>query len=474
MVTQLTTGPDRGFLGTFGGSGTFTAKPQNGTSDGPGFVASGAKIGDAGVVLDTLAVNDFYLADIDPGDLANDTWEWTISDAAGLTNINFSGFASGNEFDESQEGIVFELFLNNSSTRTELWEVNGDDLDNWFAGRTANNILITNPGGVGITTATIRMTLGRDGAPTFANDSSEAIVVNAQLTADLAPTTTLLEPVGRELHKTDGTAAGTELVKDIGVNSSSNPSNLTASGGKLFFSADEVAGTGRELWVSDGSEAGTMLLVDSQPGNDAYGAPLDGDPQNMTDVGGTLFFTTEDNLDDRELWTSNGTVLGTAPVANINSGTRSADVQQLTPVGNLVYFVANDGINGQAVWRADPVAETVTMVADVTPSSSDSVSGLAKFGNGVVFYNDTAGSGGGMFYYNGLTTNEFLAGRPVSLDADGTMFVENSAINLVYFVVDDPSIGEELWASDGTVGGTLLVEDVNNIGNTGSAPQRSD
>ncbi|QDV84911.1 PA14 domain-containing protein [Stieleria magnilauensis] len=469
IVTGLTTGPDRGNLARFGGNGVFTAKPQTSTNDGPGWVANGAKIGDAGVGLETLAINDFYLADIDSGDLANDSWEWTVSDAAGLTNLAFTGFASGNQFDQSHEGLVFELFLNDSTTRTSLLEVAGDDLDNWFAGRSANNIALSHPGGPTITKATIRMTIGRDGAPAFADGGSEAIVVNAKLTADLSPMTTARVPVGRELHKTDGTTAGTELIDDFVTDGSANPSELTESGGLLYFSADEPVGSGRELWVSNGTQSGTMRLIDSQPGSDEYGAPLDGDPQNLTDIGGTLFFTTLDGTVDRELWTSNGTTLTTRPIANINPGTQSADVQQFTPVGDLVYFVANDGINGEAVWKADPTGQTITMVADVTPSSIDSVSGLAKFGSGVVFYNSIAGSGGGMYYHDGSQTTQFMAGVPVAVSLDGTMFVENQADNRVYFVTNDATSGEELWSSNGTMAGTAIVQDLNS-GNTGSEP----
>src|SRR5262249_39719521 len=53
---------------------------------------------------------------------------------------------------------------------------------------------------------------------------------------------------GRELWRSDGTAAGTVLVKDINPGSgSSNPEGLTLSGGHLFFTADDGV-HGVELW----------------------------------------------------------------------------------------------------------------------------------------------------------------------------------------------------------------------------------
>src|SRR5437870_1616686 len=67
-----------------------------------------------------------------------------------------------------------------------------------------------------------------------------------------------------ELWKTDGTTAGTVLVKDIFPGSSgSYPDNLTNINGTLWFSAsDGFPGDGEELWKSDGTAAGTVMVKD--------------------------------------------------------------------------------------------------------------------------------------------------------------------------------------------------------------------
>src|SRR4051812_39892348 len=60
---------------------------------------------------------------------------------------------------------------------------------------------------------------------------------------------------GIELWKTDGTTDGTMLVKDIRLGTAgSNPQDLTNVNGTLFFRADD--GSGRVLWKSDGSADG--------------------------------------------------------------------------------------------------------------------------------------------------------------------------------------------------------------------------
>jgi ELWxxDGT repeat protein len=68
---------------------------------------------------------------------------------------------------------------------------------------------------------------------------------------------------GYELWKTDGTVAGTTLVKDINPGDAANsfPGEFAEMGGLLYFAADD--GThGVELWRSDGTAAGTQLVKD--------------------------------------------------------------------------------------------------------------------------------------------------------------------------------------------------------------------
>src|SRR5205823_8748317 len=83
------------------------------------------------------------------------------------------------------------------------------------------------------------------------------------------------------IWKSDGTPVGTVLVKQVGA------SNLTASGGVLYFAGSDGA-HGLELWKSDGTSGGTGVLTDVNPGP-GYSYPL-----NMADVNGTLFFAATD------------------------------------------------------------------------------------------------------------------------------------------------------------------------------------
>jgi ELWxxDGT repeat protein len=118
---------------------------------------------------------------------------------------------------------------------------------------------------------------------------------------------------GRELWRSDGTAEGTVLVKDILPGGyPSNPSHLTAVGRRVFFIAGDGV-HGRELWWSDGTAEGTVLVKDISPGIGGYG------PSDLTNVGGTLFFVADDGIHGSELWKSDGTTARTVLVKDINT-----------------------------------------------------------------------------------------------------------------------------------------------------------
>ena len=112
------------------------------------------------------------------------------------------------------------------------------------------------------------------------------------------------------------TPAAPFLVADIWsnpVNYGSNPAELTAVNGVVFFrGADPDHGV--ELWKSDGTEAGTVLVKDIYPGETGpNGYPgANGYPFNLTkrERHSVLRRPTTASI-GQELWKSNGTEGGT-------------------------------------------------------------------------------------------------------------------------------------------------------------------
>jgi len=96
------------------------------------------------------------------------------------------------------------------------------------------------------------------------------------------------------------------------------PRDLINVGGTLFFSADDGI-NGRELWKSDGTAAGTVMVEDINPGP-ATCFPSGIASGSLTAMCGTLFFSADDGTHGRELWKSDGTTAGTVLVKDINPG----------------------------------------------------------------------------------------------------------------------------------------------------------
>jgi ELWxxDGT repeat protein len=167
---------------------------------------------------------------------------------------------------------------------------------------------------------------------------------------------------GYELWRSDGTAEGTTLVADIkpgrrdsdpGHTTGQPPRpNMRAIGATLFFGADDGV-HGRELWRSDGTAATTKLVRDIGSGGGGSG---NSSPEWLTNLNGTLFFSAIDDRHGRELWRSNGTRRGTKLVRDINPGTGNSlnFLSDLRNVAGRLFFSANDGSHGYELWKAVP------------------------------------------------------------------------------------------------------------------------
>jgi ELWxxDGT repeat protein len=117
------------------------------------------------------------------------------------------------------------------------------------------------------------------------------------------------------------------------VRAQADPEQLTNLNGSLFFAATKSP-FGRELWKSDGSQGGTVLVKDIAPGE------AGSVPDNLTTVGTSVYFTANGS----ELWKSNGTETGTLLVKSFSSSLPDP-LYGFTDVNGTLYFVLNKGNN---------------------------------------------------------------------------------------------------------------------------------
>ncbi len=89
------------------------------------------------------------------------------------------------------------------------------------------------------------------------------------------------------------------LVKDVNPFTSTyyslSPQGLAPVNGRLYFSGNTFGEDG-ELWQSDGTTAGTTLVRDINPGRKGSF------PEGFTGVNGRVFFSAADAANGRELW----------------------------------------------------------------------------------------------------------------------------------------------------------------------------
>lgn len=266
---------------------------------------------------------------------------------------------------------------------------------------------------------------------------------------------------GAELWSTDGTSGGTVLVKDINPgNGTSDIRYMTVIGGFVYFQADAgVANGGIELWKSDGTSAGTVLVKDINTTAQGPG----GVPANLVNVGGTLYFQATDGVNGHELWKSDGTSAGTTLVADVRSGSTGSFPVELTNVGGTLYFAASDGATGQELWKSDGTSAGTTLVNNINPGAADSFPEALRNVSGTLYFTaDNGATGKELFRSNGTSTGTFLV-KDIQPGTQGA-FLGAQIVNVngvLAFAANDGTRGTELWISDGTSSGTTLVKDIN-------------
>ena len=278
--------------------------------------------------------------------------------------------------------------------------------------------------------------------------------------------------LGYELWKSDGTANGTVMVRDIrpgpgaavpvneviGANSS-NPAQLTNVGGVLYFTAND--GThGIELWRSDGTAGGTRLVKDVAPGAASAGV------SELTNLKGTLLFRASDGTSGNQLWKSNGTISGTVMVKDsFFKGTGPLGVDQyagprfLTEFKGAVLFAANDGTSGYELWRTDGTAAGTTLVKEIAPGPSGANPSQLIEADSVVFFSIEGEESIELWKTDGTSGGTALVAALAPLGSDRVAGPAFGLVGQLFFSFNDGIHGTELWTSDGTAAGTRLVKD---------------
>lgn len=285
---------------------------------------------------------------------------------------------------------------------------------------------------------------------------------------------------GIELWTSDGTAAGTMMVKDINPGEGSGLleagsisfSGFMEAGATLFFVADDGV-HGRELWKSDGTATGTQMVKDiweADGGNS--------DPGGLTKHGSMVYFSADDGLHGEELWRSDGTTAGTVLVKNINTFSYPYDPPGsdagskpwgFVSQGSYLYFVAFNNTYGEELWRTDGTEAGTFMLKEIVPGSDypalwSRFKQFKKALGSLVFIVDDGSYGEMLWTTDGTTAGtQLLKHFTPGMLGEQIFFLEEVGGYLL-FLADDGTHGYELWRTDGTSAGTVMVKDLNPSG----------
>lgn len=271
---------------------------------------------------------------------------------------------------------------------------------------------------------------------------------------------------GIELWKTDGTTNGTVSVKNFtqlpvyGNGKYSSNAERESLGviynNELYFlvqkSSPVPVNYRGELWKTDGTTAGTVLVKDS----------LHSSVNGLTIANNLIYFTNSNTTFGRELWRSDGTGSGTLIVADLDPGLDNSDPEYLTPFAGALYFKANGPV-GSELYKTDGLS--TTLVKDIFPGNGSTTAnsglGLARFFeyNGLLYFlaeDATSGGSNELWQTDGTTIGTVKA---LTLPQLGG-FIEflNPIIydNKIFYRTSG-----QLWATDGTAGSVQLTDNGN-------------
>ena len=183
---------------------------------------------------------------------------------------------------------------------------------------------------------------------------------------------------GREPWASDGTPAGTVLVKDVcpgpcGVSGSGEAPFRPLLGAAFFLVGDPQQGA--DLWVTDGTAAGTRRYTDfGTTPRPVLDYPIAG-------AGGKIFFSAHDPVHGKELWVSDGRRGGTRRLTEA-AREPSSDPGELTALGDRLLFTACDGVTS-AVWTTTGMTGALASTAATTDRSAASPCGSAAAPHGL-------------------------------------------------------------------------------------------
>lgn len=470
-----------------------------------------------------FAWGDTLLFTATDGSKGEELWmsDGTESGTKLIKDIRSGSFSSGINYFVEYKGRVY-FSANNGTDGSEMWVTDGSDTGTKMAYNYATAAKSHGPTYMVVNQGYIYYA-GVDSAKGYELMQTDGSLSGTKVVKDLDPfgssgpqnLTVVGDRIffladagkGKELYVSDGTSAGTKLTRDLypiqtdgfirhmtvldstlyfvahqspnyqdfelysvpkgstyptrvidivpgGV--ASNPADLTAFNGKLFFSVNDQK-HGKEIWTSTPSK--TAIFLDLYSGTKSAGIVAMGPTK-----GGVLFNAIDDDGD--HLWKSTGSEAGTVNMNMKSRFTANASPRMFYQGGKYTYFTAKKSLQ-EYLYLTDG---TLQGIDDIYRGlNTETIKEMTQVGNSLYF--TKRGSSTSEFLYRSTDGNYGIKVKTINPSRLGDKVYNLTEYKgMVFFsAYEQANYGQELFKSDGTSSGTVLVKDLVS-GRSGSNP----
>jgi ELWxxDGT repeat protein len=311
------------FLARDGTSGATVLWKSDGTSGGTSLVADAANPG--GFALSNASSFAACQGKLFFGTIGGDLYVTDGTDAGTtfVADVTPAGYLTARGFAAAGGKLVFVVRQSTGSQFYRLWESDGT------------------AAGTRQLSDTVSFTV----VPTWATTADAAFVVGKR---DDQPQS------GSILFAVD--ARGLTQVRAFGSTGYVGYWGPSIGSTQYFSASDGVHGS--ELWRTDGTADGTFMIKDVNPGSG------DGLYNVFGRCGDVLLFSADDPAHGFELFRSDGRYGSMELLADIMPGTSSSNTGFYTSMGDSIYFAATDAMHGAQLWAYTP--EFAEVAADGT------------------------------------------------------------------------------------------------------------
>ena len=255
--------------------------------------------------------------------------------------------------------------------------------------------------------------------------------------------------------RSNGTAGGTWIVKDMGESTrSSSPQNLFTLGDLVYFVGypDYLPyGDSRSMmYRTDGTSEGTFPLKPSDPDDE------------MAAIGDRLFFTGFENYG----WAFFVTEGRPETTLTLDGSIDGNEPRDLTELNGLIYYYDDYGFVKKTDGTLEGGIDTVASFDQVV--GIDNVNGVAivrAVSSDLEIW--TISSSGETTFVKTIGPNPAHTGPPA--------YTFDTVIDgVLYFVADDGAHGHEIWQTDGTAAGTFMMFNLNTFDESGDSGHEND